>query len=142
MDERAQATLRQIETPLRLTLAGLWAERIVRAFWPLWTLAIALLAALSFGLQDHLPLESLWFGAVAAVGGLAWALAHGLRRFRKPIRTEALARLDSRLPGQPLRPCATRRPSAPGIRPRRRSGRRIWRAWPSGRGRPGLLNLT
>ncbi len=102
MDERAQATLRQIETPLRLTLAGLWAERIVRAFWPLWTLAIALLAALSFGLQDHLPLESLWFGAVAAVGGLAWALVHGLRRFRKPTRTEALARLDSRLPGQPL----------------------------------------
>jgi hypothetical protein len=73
MDDRAKATLRQIETPLRLTLVGLWAERLVRAFWPLWTLAIAVLAALAFGLQDHLPLEALWFGAVSALGGVLWA---------------------------------------------------------------------
>ena len=94
--------MRRIETPLRLTWAGLWAERAVRAFWPLWTLAIALLAALSFGLQDHLPLEALWVGAVASGVGLMWALAHGWRRFHRPTRTEALVRLDSRLPGQPL----------------------------------------
>ena len=102
MNDHAQATLKRVETPLRLTLAGLWAERIVRAFWPLWTLVIGLLAALSFGLQDHLPLEALWFAAVAALGGLIWALAHGLWRFRRPSRIEALVRLDSRLPGQPL----------------------------------------
>jgi len=102
MTDHAQATMRRIETPLRLTWAGLWAERAVRAFWPLWTWAIALLAALSFGLQDHLPLEALWFGAVASGLGLIWALVHGLRRFRKPTRIEALVRLDSRLPGQPL----------------------------------------
>jgi uncharacterized protein (TIGR02302 family) len=102
MDDRAKATLRQIETPLRLTLVGLWAERLVRAFWPLWTLASAVLAALAFGLQDHLPLEALWFGAVSALGGMLWALVHALRAFRRPCRVEAMARLDSRLPGQPL----------------------------------------
>ena len=102
MDDRAKATLRQIETPLRLTLVGLWAERLVRAFWPLWTLAIAVLAALAFGLQDHLPLEALWFGAVSALAGLVWAGVHGLRAFRMPSRVEAMARLDSRLAGQPL----------------------------------------
>ncbi|TXH95067.1 MAG: TIGR02302 family protein [Pseudorhodobacter sp.] len=102
MNDHAQATLKQVETPLRLTLAGLWAERLVRAFWPLWTVVIGLLAALSFGLQDHLPLEGLWIGAVAAGVGIVWALVHGLRRFRRPSRVEALVRLDSRLPGQPL----------------------------------------
>lgn len=102
MNDHRQATLRRIETPLRLTWAGLWAERAVRAFWPLWTLTIALLSALSFGLQDHLPLEALWFGAVASGVGLTWALTHGLQHFRKPTRIEALVRLDRRLPGQPL----------------------------------------
>lgn len=102
MNDHANATLKRIKTPLRLTWAGLWAERAVRAFWPLWTLAIALLSALSFGLQDHLPLEAIWFGALASGLGLIWALVHGVRRFRTPTRTEALVRLDSRLPGQPL----------------------------------------
>lgn len=102
MDERTKATLKRIETPLRLTWAGLWAERLVRAFWPLWTVTIALLAALSFGVQDHLPLEALWFGAVAAVVGLVAGAVFGLRRFGKPLRAEAMARLDSRLAGQPL----------------------------------------
>jgi len=102
MDDLSRATLKSVETPLRLTWVGLWAERLSRAFWPLWSLAIALLAALAFGLQDYLPLESLWFGVVAAVGGLIWAGIYGWQWFRKPLRVEALARLDSRLPGQPL----------------------------------------
>ncbi|MEY5038400.1 MAG: hypothetical protein RL472_1506, partial [Pseudomonadota bacterium] len=82
MNDHANATLKRIKTPLRLTWTGLWAERAVRAFWPLWTLAIALLSALSFGLQDHLPLEAIWFGALASGLGLIWALVHGVRRFR------------------------------------------------------------
>ncbi len=102
MDDLSRATLKSVETPLRLTLLGLWAERLTRAFWPLWSLTIALLAALAFGVQDYLPMESLWFGAIAALGGLIWAGLYGWRRFRKPLRVEALARLDSRLPGQPL----------------------------------------
>ena len=94
--------LKRIETPLRLTLIGLWAERIARAFWPLWTIAIAAVAAAAMGLQDTLPLEAAWFGLVGAVLGLVWATVHGLRRFHKPTRTEALVRLDARLPGQPI----------------------------------------
>lgn len=102
MEHHAEATLKTVETPLRLTWAGLWAERLVRAYWPLWTLVIGLLAALSFGLQDHLPLEALWFGAVAGLVALIWAGLRGWWQFHRPSRIEALARLDSRLPGQPL----------------------------------------
>lgn len=94
--------MRRIRWPLRLTWAGLWAERLSRAFWPLWTVALATLAALSFGLQDVLPLEAAWTGLVAAAVGLAWSLWHGLRRFRRPSQAEALARLDASLPGQPI----------------------------------------
>lgn len=102
MSDHAKATLKRIETPLRLTLVGLWAERVARAFWPLWTIGIAVLAALSFGVQDYLPLETLWFSAISTLGGLVWAAIYGYRTFRRPRRTEAMARLDSRLPGQPL----------------------------------------
>ncbi len=94
--------LARIGTPLRLTLAGLWAERMTRAFWPLWTVLIATLAALAFGVQDYLPLEAAWFGLVAAIAGGIWALISGWRTFHKPTRTEALERLDSRLPGRPI----------------------------------------
>lgn len=101
-DNTAPAILKRLETPLRLTLAGLWAERLCRSFWPLWSLAIAVLAALAFGVQDHLPLDLFWYAAVALAAGLVWAAWHGWRRFRKPLRAEALARIDARLPGQPL----------------------------------------
>lgn len=94
--------LSRIALPLRLTQAGLWAERLTRAFWPLSTLLLAVLAVLSFGVQDHVGLNTLWAGvAVAGLGGL-WALIRGLRAFRAPTRAEAMVRLDSRLPGRPL----------------------------------------
>lgn len=92
----------RIRWPLRLTWAGLWAERLSRAFWPLWTVALLVLAALTFGLQDILPLEAAWTGLVAACLGAGWALWRGLRRFHAPRRAEALARLDASLPGQPI----------------------------------------
>ncbi len=94
--------LKRIETPLRLTLAGLWAERLARAFWPLWSLLITVLAALAFGVQDRLPLEPFWAAAVAVVLGVLWAGVRGWRQFRRPSRAEAMVRLDARLPGQPL----------------------------------------
>lgn len=98
----AAEILGRIKTPLRLTLAGLWAERLARAFWPLWSLTIAVIAALAFGAQDHLPLDAFWTVSVALVLGLIAAAVWGGRRFRRPLRAEALARLDARLPGQPL----------------------------------------
>ncbi len=95
-------TLAKLAWPLRLTLAGLWAERLIVAFWPLWTVLALTLSALAFGLQDKLPLEAAWLGLLLALGGTVWALWHGWRRFRKPLRAEALARLDAALPGRPI----------------------------------------
>ena len=94
--------LRKIEFPLRLTLVGLWAERLCRAFWPLWTIAIAALGALSFGVQDHLPLEADWFAIVSTLVCLVWAAIYGWRSFKRPSRDEAIARLDAALPGRPI----------------------------------------
>ena len=97
-----QPPLKSLVWPMRLTLAGLWAERLARAFWPLWSLALITLAALAFGLQDLGPL--FW----AQIGGLVVGLvalvlfAMGLKRFRKPTPMDALDRLDSTMPGRPI----------------------------------------
>lgn len=94
--------LKAIARPLRLTLLGLWAERLARAFWPLWSVLLVLLSGLAFGVQDVLPLEAAWAGLVLALLAVVWTLWRGIRAFRAPTRTEALIRLDSRLPGQPI----------------------------------------
>ena len=87
---------------LRLTLLGILAERVARAFWPVWTILLFAGTALAFGVQDHLDRGPL----LAAVGGTALALVValvlGLRRFRLPRKIEALDRIDRRLPGRPL----------------------------------------
>lgn len=101
-DTDAARILARLAWPIRATWAGLWAERLARAFWPAWSLALAALAALAFGVQDHLPL-ALAQGLVGGAGlALAVLVALGLRRFRRPLRAEALARLDAALPGRPL----------------------------------------
>lgn len=102
MQDDQDKTLKAIARPLRLTLLGLWAERLARAFWPLWSVLLLLLSTLAFGLQDHLPIEASWSGLVLALIAVLWTLWHGWRAFRRPTRTEALIRLDSRLPGQPI----------------------------------------
>ncbi|MDR7126240.1 TIGR02302 family protein [Pseudotabrizicola sp. 4114] len=94
--------LKSIALPLRLTHIGLWAERLTRAFWPLWTLVLAVLAALAFGVQDHVAIEYVWGAAALVAVGALFALGLGLRTFRTPTRAEALVRLDSRLPGNPI----------------------------------------
>ena len=93
---------RSIRWPLRLTRAGMVAERITRAFWLVWTLAFAAIAAVALGFQDWAPLEIFWAAALALPLGLVWAVVRGVRRFRWPDRDEALARLDATLPGRPL----------------------------------------
>lgn len=94
--------LHRIRWPLRLTWAGLWAERLSRAFWPLWTVILVGLSFLSFGIQDMLPLEVAWGGLVALLVAAIAALVLGARRFRMPRRIETLARLDASMPGQPI----------------------------------------
>lgn len=107
------ATRRMAATPMddalaslvwarRLTLAGLWAERLAASFWPLWVIALLVLSALSFGVQDLGPLSWARTGLALAALAMLAALAHGLWRFRRPTAAEALARIDARLPGRPI----------------------------------------
>ncbi len=101
-DYDPDTAISRLERPVRLTWAGLWAERVVRAFWPLWSILLATLALLSFGVQDHVGLEVFWIAVVVVLAGAGWGVWHGWRSFQAPSRTEALARLDSRLPGNPI----------------------------------------
>lgn len=99
---QTQPPLKSLVWPMRLTLAGLWAERLARAFWPLWSLALITLAALAFGVQDLGPLHyAQAAGAVVGIAALA-LLAWGVRSFRKPTAMDALDRLDSTMPGRPI----------------------------------------
>ena len=94
--------LTRLRLPLFLTRSGMAAERLLRSFWPVLSIVMAVLAALMLGLHDMAPIEAVWGIAVLAV--LA-ALGLGLRgalRFRWPTRGEALARLDETLPGRPI----------------------------------------
>ncbi|SMX23206.1 hypothetical protein BOA8489_01310 [Boseongicola aestuarii] len=88
--------------PLRLTLVGLVAERGVRAFWPLWSVLIAVLAALMLGLQDILMLEVVWGVGVLSVLAALWTAVRGIQAFRWPTQGQALERLDRTLPGRPI----------------------------------------
>jgi len=94
--------LKHLTWPLRLTLWGLWAEALVRAFWPLWTVLIAALALLMLGVQDFLAVEVVWGAAVLWLGGALWALGAGVRRFARPRYADAVERLDATMPGRPL----------------------------------------
>ena len=100
--ELPKAAAKRLKWPLRLTFAGLVAERTVRCFWPLWSILLIVLAALMLGLHEVLPLEAVWSIGVAAVLGALGTLAVGLRRFVWPTRAEALDRVDRTLPERPI----------------------------------------
>lgn len=93
---------RTLRWPLRLTHWGMVAERVTRAFWPLWSIVLLVIAALMLGLQDILPLEVVWATAVFAILVALGALVWGVRKFAMPTRAEALDRLDRTLPGRPI----------------------------------------
>ncbi|MDJ0827510.1 MAG: DUF4175 family protein, partial [Rhodobacter sp.] len=94
--------LRRLRWPLRLTFWGLLAERVTRAFWPLWSILLLIVAAPMLGAHETLPLEAVWGGAVLGPLGLLAALVWGLWRFRMPTGAEALDRVDRTLPGRPI----------------------------------------
>ncbi|KPQ20438.1 MAG: protein of unknown function (DUF4175), partial [Rhodobacteraceae bacterium HLUCCA24] len=104
MQDKAETPeiLTRLRRPLRLTWWGMAAERAARAFWPLWSVLAATLAALMLGLQDMVPVEAVWTTAALAALGALWALLRGLRQFRWPREVEALARLDATMPGRPI----------------------------------------
>lgn len=101
-DSLSRTTLDRLRLPIVATLAGLWAERAVRAFWPLWTVVLLTLSALGFNLHERLPIEAAWLAAVSVVLALLWTGVAGFRRFRRPSRAEAIGRLDASMPGRPL----------------------------------------
>ncbi len=78
------------------------AEQTVRAFWPLWTVLLLILTPLMMGWHEQLPLEAFWAGVVVAALGTFAALFWGLRWFRIPKRSEAVARVDAAMPGRPI----------------------------------------
>ncbi|SFS97414.1 TIGR02302 family protein [Sulfitobacter marinus] len=94
--------LAKIRGPLRLTWAGMWAESLVRALWPMLTVALLVLAALMLGLQDVVALDVVYGAAVVAFVAACAALVYPFRNFDVPTRAEALARLDASLPGRPI----------------------------------------
>ena len=96
------STLKRIALPLALTRIGLLAERLARAFWPLWSLLIAVLAVLMLGLHDMATVETVWVAAVVAVLAGLWFLVRGVMTFRWPSREDAFQRLDTSLVGRPL----------------------------------------
>lgn len=97
-----EGPLDRLRWPIRLTWLGLLAERIVRSFWPLWTVVFALVAVAAFRLQDYVPVEIAWAGLLAGIAVFVGGLWTGLGRFRIPTLDEVLDRLDSRLPGRPI----------------------------------------
>ncbi len=96
-------TIAALRWPLALTRFGMFAERLVSALWPLFTVVLLVLAALMLGLQDLVPIELVWTGMVVSVLGALASLIHGLRVFRLPSKQEALDRLDASLSGRPIR---------------------------------------
>ena len=94
--------LAPLARPIALTRAAMMAERLLRAFWPVLTLAAITFTLLAFRLPDHLTGRQ-WPVLAGSLAFLAVVLtAPGVRRFRFPTRAEAIARLDATLPGRPL----------------------------------------
>ncbi|MBW4961300.1 TIGR02302 family protein [Sulfitobacter sp. CW3] len=94
--------LAKIRGPLRLTWAGMWAESLVRALWPVLTVVLLVLAALMLGLQDVVSLDVVYGAAAVVFAASVAALIYAFRSFYMPTRAEALARLDASLPGRPI----------------------------------------
>ncbi|WP_170772573.1 TIGR02302 family protein [Ruegeria lacuscaerulensis] len=98
----AKQTLPIPRLSLWLTHAGMLAEQVWRAFWPFFSILMAILAALMLGLQDFVRVETVWIVGALALLSLLGALVIGARRFHIPSRAEALMRLDETLPGRPI----------------------------------------
>ena len=92
----------RLRRPLVLTWVGLIAERVLRAFWPVWSLLATGAALLMLGMQDMTRIEAVWGAAGLVILAFGVFAARGVARFRLPSRDDALARLDATLPGRPL----------------------------------------
>lgn len=94
--------LKRLRRPLTLTWAGMIAEQLVHAFWPLWSIVIAVAAALMLGFHDTAPIEVVWITSVLALLGALGFAIYGVAQFHWPTRQQAIDRVDAKLPGHPL----------------------------------------
>jgi uncharacterized protein (TIGR02302 family) len=101
-DDDQHPGLAKIRGPLRLTWAGMWAESLVRALWPMLAVVLLVLAGLMLGLQDVVALDVVYAAVVVAFVAACAAVVYAFRNFYIPTRAEALARLDASLPGRPI----------------------------------------
>ena len=97
-----QEALKRLIWPLRLTRAGMVAERLTRSFWPLWSLVFAGIAAVAFGAVAALGPTGTWIAGGIGLALLAWTLVRGIATFRMPSRADAMDRLDRTMPGRPI----------------------------------------
>lgn len=88
--------------PARLTLAGLWAERITHAFWPLWAVLFAGISVALLAVGAGSSPAVLWGVAAAFFIGLGWAMLFAWRRFQRPRWQDALTRIDQTMVGRPV----------------------------------------
>lgn len=93
---------RRIKWPLRLTFAGLLAERVMRVFWPLFSIILVALGLLMLEVHTYLVLEVLWVVICLIVGGALVALVWGARVFQPPRWEDAVERLDATIAGRPI----------------------------------------
>ena len=98
----SETALRRLRWPLALTRAGMLGESVIRAFWPLLSVILFVLAGLMFGLHEAASLEIVWIVAALSVLGAIAALMFGFGAFHWPTQAGALARLDEALPGRPI----------------------------------------
>ncbi len=97
-----QDALKRLIWPLRLTRAGMVAERVTRSFWPLWSLVFAGIAAVAFGAVPALGPTGTWIAGGIGLALFGWTLMRGIATFRMPSREDAMDRLDRTMPGRPI----------------------------------------
>ncbi|MEM8742802.1 MAG: TIGR02302 family protein, partial [Pseudomonadota bacterium] len=91
-----------LDRAVRRTRLAIGMERVLRSFWPVWTMAFALFAMLRLELLRYLPDWAALLGLGVSVLALAVLTIRGVRAFHWPRRSEAVARLDADLPGRPI----------------------------------------
>jgi uncharacterized protein (TIGR02302 family) len=94
--------LRPLRWPLRLTRAGLWAEQIARAGWPLWSVLLVIWAFIAFNVQSVVSRDVLIGGLALGAVAIIAAAFFFVRRFELPTREDAMVRLDTSMPGRPI----------------------------------------
>ncbi len=80
--------LKRLRLPLALTRLGMLAEQVVRSFWPLFSVVMAVLAVLMLGAHEALPVEVVWTLAVVSALAALVFLVIGVRRMHWPVRAE------------------------------------------------------